>query len=52
VAEGAELLVLARDGVPGHHGPHSLGPAGGFVVDHAPCPVLLVRPDPVPGLGG
>jgi len=51
-AEGAELLVLARDGIPGHHGPHSLGPAGRFVVDHAPCPVLLVRPDPVTDLGG
>ncbi|MGF1424961.1 hypothetical protein [Kitasatospora sp. LaBMicrA B282] len=41
------LLILARDGDRAHHpGPHSLGPAGRFVVDHAPCPVLLVWPAP------
>ncbi|MEU9736755.1 universal stress protein [Streptomyces sp. NPDC048002] len=44
-AEGCDLLILARDGDPAHRGPHSLGPAGRFVVDHAPCPVLLVRPE-------
>ncbi|MEV4560699.1 universal stress protein [Kitasatospora sp. NPDC049285] len=43
-AEGAELLLLARDGSRSHRGPHSLGPAGRYVVDHAPCPVLLVWP--------
>ena len=48
-AEGAELLVLARDGDRAHLGPRSLGPAGRFVVDHAPCPVLLVWPEPAPG---
>ncbi|MFD7974575.1 universal stress protein [Streptomyces sp. NPDC059071] len=48
--EGAELLVLARDGDRTHLGPHSLGPAARFVVDHAPCPVLLVWPEPSPGL--
>jgi nucleotide-binding universal stress UspA family protein len=47
-AEGADLLVLARDGDRGRLGPHSLGPAGRFVVDHAPCPVLLVWPEPAP----
>ena len=31
-------------------GPHSLGPASRFVVDHAPCPLLLVWPEPAPGL--
>ncbi|GAA4600431.1 nucleotide-binding universal stress UspA family protein [Actinoplanes octamycinicus] len=41
---GMDLLVLARDGEPGRAGPRSLGPAGRFVVDHAPCRVLLVRP--------
>ncbi|MET7614554.1 universal stress protein [Streptomyces seoulensis] len=41
-AEGADLLVLARDGDRTRLGPHSLGPAARFVVDHAPCPVLLV----------
>ncbi|MFH8384356.1 universal stress protein [Kitasatospora sp. NPDC018058] len=46
--EGAELLVLARDGDRTRLGPHSLGPATRFVVDHAPCPVLLVWPEPAP----
>ncbi|MCX3061649.1 universal stress protein [Streptomyces beihaiensis] len=49
-AEGAELLVLARDGDRGRPGPHSLGPASRFVVDHAPCPVLLVWPQAAPGI--
>ncbi|NUR27781.1 MAG: universal stress protein [Catenulispora sp.] len=44
-AEGAELLVLARDGDRAHAGPRSLGPASRFVVDHAVCPVLLVWPE-------
>jgi nucleotide-binding universal stress UspA family protein len=38
---GADLLVVARDGEP-RVGPKSLGPHARFVVDHAPCPVLLV----------
>lgn len=50
-AEGAELLIVARDGDRSHLGPKSLGPAGRFVVDHAPCPVLLVWPEPAPGIG-
>lgn len=49
-AEGAGLLVAARDGERARLGPHSLGPAGRFVVDHAPCPVLLVWPEPTPDL--
>ncbi|MFJ8196629.1 universal stress protein [Streptomyces sp. NPDC096152] len=49
-AEGADLLVLARDGDRARLGPHSLGPAARFVVDHAPCPVLLVWPEAAPGL--
>ena len=47
-AEGAELLILARDGDRTHLGPRSLGPHSRFVVDHAPCPVLLVWPDAPP----
>ncbi|QFZ72758.1 universal stress protein [Streptomyces fagopyri] len=47
-ADGADLLVLARDGDRARLGPHSLGPAGRFVVDHAPCPVLLVWPESAP----
>lgn len=49
-AEGADLLILARDGDRTRLGPHSLGPASRFVVDHAPCPLLLVWPKPAPGL--
>ncbi|MGW3955582.1 universal stress protein [Streptomyces sp. NPDC004752] len=49
-AEGADLLICARDGDRTHLGPHSLGPVGRFVVDHAPCPVLLVWPEPAPGI--
>ena len=44
VAREASLLVLCRDGDVSHAGPRSLGPATRFVVDHAPCPVLLVWP--------
>jgi nucleotide-binding universal stress UspA family protein len=44
-ASGAALLVLARDGDRTHPGPHSLGPASRFVVDHAPCAVLLAWPE-------
>jgi nucleotide-binding universal stress UspA family protein len=49
-AEGAELLILARDGDRTHLGPRSLGPASRFVVDHAPCPVLLIWPEPAPDI--
>lgn len=44
--DGMDLLVLARDGDVDRAGPKSLGPAGRFVVDHAPCRVLLVWPAP------
>ncbi|WP_030172486.1 universal stress protein [Streptomyces sp. NRRL S-813] len=49
-AEDADLLVLARDGDRERLGPHSLGPAVRFAVDHAPCPVLLVWPEAAPDL--
>ena len=39
--EGADLLVLARDGER-QPGPKSLSPPTRFVVDHATCAVLLV----------
>jgi nucleotide-binding universal stress UspA family protein len=48
-ADGADLLICARDGDRAHLGPRSLGPATRFVIDHAPCPVLLVWPGPAPG---
>ncbi|WP_326799547.1 universal stress protein [Streptomyces sp. NBC_01808] len=47
-AADAELLVVARDGDRAHLGPRSLGPASRFVVDHAPCPLLLVWPESAP----
>ncbi|MFJ9705181.1 universal stress protein [Streptomyces sp. NPDC101234] len=49
-AEGAHLLILARDGDRSRLGPHSLGKAVRFAVDHAPCPVLLVWPEGAPDL--
>jgi nucleotide-binding universal stress UspA family protein len=47
-ADGMDLLVLARDGDHSRLGPHSLGPDARFVVDHAPCRVLLVWADAPP----
>ncbi|MDQ0377871.1 universal stress protein [Amycolatopsis thermophila] len=47
-AKAAELLILARDGDRSRPGPKSLGRASRFVVDHAPCPVLLVWPQSAP----
>jgi nucleotide-binding universal stress UspA family protein len=47
-ALGAALLIVARDGDPARVGPKSLGRAARFVVDHAPCPVLLVWPASAP----
>ena len=49
-AEGASLLICARDGDRSRLGPRSLGPATRFVVDHVPCPVLLVWPGEAPGV--
>ncbi len=46
----AALLICARDGDRDRLGPRSLGPATRFVVDHAPCPVLLVWPREAPGI--
>lgn len=44
-AGSADLLVLARDDDRAHRGPRSLGPTVRYVVDHAPCAVLLTWPD-------
>ena len=41
----ASLLIIARDGEQ-RPGPHSLGRAGRFIVDHAICPVVVVWPGP------
>lgn len=43
----ADVIVIgarAEYGEPSHVGPHSVGHVARFVLDHAPCPVLLVRP--------
>jgi nucleotide-binding universal stress UspA family protein len=50
-AEAMDILVLARDGDRSRLGPHSLGPHARFVVDHAPCRVLLVWADAPPPVG-
>jgi hypothetical protein len=44
-AETIDLLAFARDKDHTHPGPHSLGPTGRYVLDHAPCAVLLIWPD-------
>jgi nucleotide-binding universal stress UspA family protein len=49
-ADGASVLICARDGDRSRLGPRSLGPATRFVVDHVPCPVLLVWPGDAPGV--
>jgi nucleotide-binding universal stress UspA family protein len=43
-ATGADVLVLVRDGEPGHRGPKSIGHATRFILDHAACDVVLARP--------
>ena len=49
-AAGATLLIVARDGDRSRLGPKSLGKATRFVVDHAPCPVLVVWPEAAPAV--
>ncbi len=51
LADHVDVLVCARDGDRSRLGPHSLGPATRFVVDHAPCSVVLVWPDETPDVG-
>ena len=41
-AQMMDVLVIARDCDHAAEGPHSLGPTARYVLDHAPCPVLLV----------
>jgi nucleotide-binding universal stress UspA family protein len=49
-AAGADLLIVARDGDQSRLGPKSLGKEVRFVVDHAPCPVLLIWPNDAPSV--
>jgi len=46
----ADLLICARDADRTRLGPKSLGRATRFVVDHAPCQVLLIWPGEPPAL--
>jgi nucleotide-binding universal stress UspA family protein len=45
-ANAADILVLARESR--HPGPHSIGHDSRFVVDHAPCTVIVVWPAGAP----
>jgi nucleotide-binding universal stress UspA family protein len=45
-ASEADVLVLAREGR--HPGPHSIGHDSRFVVDHAPCTLVLAWPEGAP----
>jgi nucleotide-binding universal stress UspA family protein len=44
-AETMDLLVFARDGERSHLGPGSFGSTARYVMDHAPCAVLVVWPE-------
>lgn len=50
-AADADYLVVGRDGDRSRLGPQSLGRHTRFVIDHAPCRVLLVWPELAPDLG-
>lgn len=47
-AEGADLLIMSRDGDFSRLGPHSIGHTSRFIIDHVPCRLLLVWPGSVP----
>lgn len=47
-AEGADLLVMSRDGDFSRLGPKSIGHTSRFIIDHVPCQLLLVWPGTVP----
>jgi nucleotide-binding universal stress UspA family protein len=49
-AADADLLIVARDGDQSRLGPKSLGKEVRFVVDHAPCQVLLIWPSVTPSV--
>lgn len=50
-ANDADILILARDGDRSRLGPRSLGKAARFIIDHAPCTVVVLWPGDVPDLG-
>lgn len=46
LAQDHDVLVVARDGR--HIGPHSIGHDQRWVIDHAPCTVILAWPEGAP----
>jgi nucleotide-binding universal stress UspA family protein len=50
-AMAADVLLCARDGERERRGPKSLAPPTRFVVDHAPCTVVLAWPEKPPEAG-
>ncbi|HMS37122.1 MAG TPA: universal stress protein [Arachnia sp.] len=46
----ADMLILARDGDRSRLGPRSLGAHARFVIDHAPCSVVVIWPENPPDL--
>lgn len=46
LAQAHDVLVVARDGR--HIGPHSIGHDQRWVIDHAPCAVLIAWPEGAP----
>ena len=50
-ANAVLIVIWAREGAAGHPrmGPASVGHTARFVVDHAPCDVLLLREKDIPG---
>jgi nucleotide-binding universal stress UspA family protein len=50
-AADADVLLCARDGERERRGPKSLAPPTRFVVDHAPCTVVLAWPEEPPEAG-
>ncbi|WP_232548344.1 universal stress protein [Propioniciclava soli] len=50
-AQDADYVIVGRDGDRSRLGPDSLGRHTRFVVDHAPCAVMLIWPETAPSLG-
>ena len=50
-AQDVDYLIVGRDGDRSRLGPHSLGKHTRFVIDHAPCRVLVIWPGNAPDIG-
>ncbi len=50
-AQHVDYLIVGRDGDRSRLGPHSLGKHTRFVIDHAPCRVLVIWPGTAPDIG-